>query len=279
MAAKYRKIDPRIWNDEGFRSLSTLEKLAAMHCLTCDQANRVGIFVYSLALAAEDLNTSTHSYAKAFGKACKILGWSYHESTRVAYLPKWWLYNKPENPKHLKGCLKDLHDVPANPFLEAFYHNAECLEGKLHDTFLEAMPIAIPKGMANQELELELELKQELKQESPIRSALQASPDDLAIASWMFDQLLEINPDHRPPKLEVWANDIRLLRERDSRTPEQIRWLFAWANNHDFWRANIQSPAKLRKQWDTLVVQAKTEDQKTSDPNGVGQAMQEYLNG
>lgn len=49
-----------------------------------------------------------------------------------------------------------------------------------------------------------------------------------------------------------WPDDVRLIRERDGRTHEEILDMFRWANNDGFWRANILSPAKLREKWPQL---------------------------
>lgn len=110
-------------------------------------------------------------------------------------------------------------------------------------------------------------------------SAWRHSREDMAIASWMFKKLQGINPGHKRPNLESWANDVRLIRERDARTPEQIRWLFEWANRDDFWQANIQSPLKLRKKWDQLVVKAKAEHAKQTDPRGNIAMVEEMIAG
>lgn len=77
---------------------------------------------------------------------------------------------------------------------------------------------------------------------------------DLVTAEWMYQQILTLNPTHKKPNIEKWADEIRLIRERDGRSDEEIRTLFAWANNDPFWRTNILSPATLRKQWDKLVI-------------------------
>lgn len=76
--------------------------------------------------------------------------------------------------------------------------------------------------------------------------------EDQAIAEWMFSLIRKLNPEHKQPNLDAWANDIRLMRERDHRTPENIRATFAWANQDGFWQANILSPGKLREQFDQL---------------------------
>lgn len=81
------------------------------------------------------------------------------------------------------------------------------------------------------------------------------SDEDLSLSNEIYLKLLNINPDHKKPNLDAWANDIRLMRERDTRTHDEIRQLFFWANNHQFWRSNILSPTKLRQQWDKLIIQ------------------------
>lgn len=74
----------------------------------------------------------------------------------------------------------------------------------------------------------------------------------------MFGLIQAMNPGHRKPNLDHWANDIRLMREQDHRTDEDIRLVFGWANADSFWRTNILSPGKLRDQFDMLNLKRKT---------------------
>lgn len=77
---------------------------------------------------------------------------------------------------------------------------------------------------------------------------------DRELAAWMLGKIRTLNPKHRDPPWHAWCTDIRLMRERDKRSHREIAELFAWANANDFWRANILSPATLRKQWDRLAI-------------------------
>ena len=77
---------------------------------------------------------------------------------------------------------------------------------------------------------------------------------DHATAAWMFGLIQAMNPGHKKPNLDQWANDVRLMREQDKRTDADIRATFTWANQDGFWRTNILSPAKLRKQFDQLTL-------------------------
>ena len=78
------------------------------------------------------------------------------------------------------------------------------------------------------------------------------SDNDLKAAEWIFHLIRKLNPSFKEPKFESWANDIRLMRERDNRTHKDICELFHWANQDRFWSVNILSPATLRAKWDQL---------------------------
>lgn len=78
--------------------------------------------------------------------------------------------------------------------------------------------------------------------------------EDHKAAHWIFDRVKSLGGSPKDPNWKTWANDIRLMREQDGRTHREICELFAWANRDDFWRVNILSPSKLRKQWEQLAV-------------------------
>ncbi|UOK49504.1 hypothetical protein KU891_28875 (plasmid) [Bacillus tropicus] len=89
------------------------------------------------------------------------------------------------------------------------------------------------------------------------------STSDLENAKLLFELMLLNNPSAKEPNFDKWANDFRLMREKDNRTDEQIKYLINWTQKDDFWSTNILSPAKLRKQFDALVVKIKKEKAKT----------------
>ena len=104
------------------------------------------------------------------------------------------------------------------------------------------------------------------------------SDDDLKAAEWIFHLIRKLNPSFKEPKFESWANDIRLMRERDNRTHKDICELFKWANQDKFWSVNILSPSKLRDKWDQLSMKrdaakkcqhAKKHSKKETAPIGV----------
>lgn len=114
MAARFRKIDPRIWTDEKFRQLKAEEQRIALYILTA-QSNRIGLFSFSAGKAREDLDMSPQTFRKGFQKVCQTLNWEWDADARVLYLPTWWRYNQPENGNNVIGNLKDLDDLPKTP--------------------------------------------------------------------------------------------------------------------------------------------------------------------
>ena len=163
MAAKYRKIDPRLWTDERFVELGPTEKLVAMYILTA-QSNRCGLFAISNAMGSEQTGIDPDSYAIAFRKVCDTHHWEYDQTRRVVFIPTWFKYNPPENPKHLTGCLRDLHDLPQTALLERFKANTHHLPESCLEVFRIAMGIAIPIAMQYQEQKQEQKQEQEQKQ-------------------------------------------------------------------------------------------------------------------
>ena len=83
----------------------------------------------------------------------------------------------------------------------------------------------------------------------------------LLLAELFKARIIENNPKAKPPStLTAWAKTIDLMIRIDKRTPAEIREIILWSQRHEFWASNILSAAKLRKQFDTLWMQKKRDD-------------------
>lgn len=100
---------------------------------------------------------------------------------------------------------------------------------------------------------------------------------DLQSAKYLFSLIQNNNPTHKEPNFDKWANDFRLIRERDKRTLVEIKNLIDWSQNDDFWRGNILSPSTLRKQWDKLTIKM-LGSQKTSNNTNTNQKLFDSVN-
>jgi hypothetical protein len=87
-------------------------------------------------------------------------------------------------------------------------------------------------------------------------------PCDLENAKLLFKLMRENNPEVKEPNLDSWANEFRLMRERDKRSDGAITYLINWSQNDEFWKTNILSPAKLRKQYVQLTGKIKAAKEK-----------------
>lgn len=90
------------------------------------------------------------------------------------------------------------------------------------------------------------------------RAPRQANDDDEKCARWLYGAILNTAPKFKEPNFKAWANEVRLMRERDGRTHREMCELLQWAHTVAFWRGNILSPTKLREHWDRLTIQRDT---------------------
>ncbi|MGX5430536.1 phage replisome organizer N-terminal domain-containing protein [Bacillus cereus] len=74
-------------------------------------------------------------------------------------------------------------------------------------------------------------------------------------AKYLFEKIKGNNPKQKEPNFNNWANDFRLMRERDNREPQEIKDVIDWCQADSFWQGNILSPKKLREKFDQLTIQ------------------------
>lgn len=79
---------------------------------------------------------------------------------------------------------------------------------------------------------------------------------DKELTELLFSLVKENYPFVKRTPSETDYAEMNRLRRLDERTPEQIRGIIIWSQKDDFWKQNIQSVGKLRKQFDSLLVKA-----------------------
>jgi hypothetical protein len=72
----------------------------------------------------------------------------------------------------------------------------------------------------------------------------------------LLADLIAANGSKRPAVTDKWLSDMERLHRIDERSWEQITKAIEWCQADDFWRGNIMSPGKLRKQYDQLRLAA-----------------------
>jgi hypothetical protein len=139
MAARFRKVDPRIWVDERFRLLSLEGKLLAFWMLTTSRLNRCGIILWSPGLASEETGIPRSRIDTVCHTVCDTLFWKFDPASNTLFLARWWRYNKPDNAKALQGFLADLHDLPACSLGSSLVLAAQDLTDDMREQYLAAV--------------------------------------------------------------------------------------------------------------------------------------------
>jgi hypothetical protein len=121
----------------------------------------------------------------------------------------------------------------------------------------------VPKG------HFVLNLKEDLKN-NKIRDKIRVAPpqEALELAQLLSDKIFENIPERTPPtqpQLLGWAYEAERIYRIDGHPWDKIRELLLWSQRDDFWRANILSMSKFRKQWNQLMAKANGTDQTKAD--------------
>ena len=162
---KYRKVDPRIWNDEKFMDLSDDGKLAFLFVMTHPHMTQLGAMRASIPGLAAELEWSSPKLSKALSKAFAKGMIKGDAKASFLWLPNFLKYNRPESPNVVKSW-QSCFDLLPECSLKALLHQyvKDFLEG-FEEGFRKAFGEGWRKTMPNQE-HLPLPL-QEYKQELP----------------------------------------------------------------------------------------------------------------
>jgi hypothetical protein len=166
----------------------------------------------------------------------------------------------PENPSKPSGLIRN----PENPS-EADSVSKSKNDSKSDSEVTKDIDPLLTKETVNQNLDL-------LEPEAVSKVKVNYATEDINFAHWFYERLLLINPKQKKPTkaiFEKWANTIRLIRAGDGKSHQEMSDLFMWVNNSEFWKGNIQSPMKFRKQWDMLTDQM-NKDAGKHDINAIG---------
>lgn len=169
--ARYRKIDPRIWNDEKFASLSHEGQRAFLFILTHQSMTSLGAFRATKEGIEAELGIDPKGLAKPFQELLSKGLIKYDESCFLVFAPNFLKYNQPENPNVVKGWAGCLDLLPECPLLAEVLQRAKsCASansktfkafsealGRVTETLSERYAKQLSKGLAIQEQEQEQE--------------------------------------------------------------------------------------------------------------------------
>ena len=218
---RYRKIDPRIWNDAKFSSLSHEDQRAFLFILTHPNMTSIGALRSSVDGLGAELGREPEEFRKGFQELLAKGLVKVDQKACLIWAPNFLKYNLPENPNVVKGWLSALDFVPECPLLlEIFEKARRCADSMFDKPGKGSKPYDNPlksvcerlskefaegarKSLAIQEQEQEQDKKEKVEKETAKpkakREPLVPFPDTLP-AEWR-QAALEIRHDVTPERV------------------------------------------------------------------------------
>lgn len=110
----------------------------------------------------------------------------------------------------------------------------------------------------------EEEPRNEKEKETHSASA-ELSQQPLRLSNLLFQKIQESDPKAKKPDMNRWATEISRLNRLDGRSWEEIESLINFSQDHEFWKGNILSAAKLRKHATKLTIQLKNSKERPKE--------------
>ena len=113
------------------------------------------------------------------------------------------------------------------------------------------------QDVTNCHTEIEIELDKDIN-----NSLSEKNSDDensyesvtMKLAKYLYNKIINNNPKFKEPNFNTWEKGMDSIIRIDKREISDIEKVIDWCQCDDFWKSNILSPAKLRKQFDGLYM-------------------------
>ncbi|MCA8996745.1 MAG: hypothetical protein KDA80_07165 [Planctomycetaceae bacterium] len=178
--ARYRKVDPRIWNDAKFSSLGDRAKFVFLMILTHPHLTSLGAMRATIPGLAAELGWSVEAFGEAFREVTEKGLVEHDEKASFVGLPKYLKYNGPESPNVVKSWENAVDLIPECELKHQLFQRVKAfVEGKSKG-FGEALPEAFRKSSGN----LKQEQKQKTKPDLANEKDKDESPVLIDLSSW-----------------------------------------------------------------------------------------------
>jgi Sec-independent protein translocase protein TatA len=262
--SRYRKIDPRIWNDARFRLLSDNGKLAVFLLLTHPNMTALGAMRATLPGLAAELGWSTEAFRQAFAEASAQCIVEHDEEACFIGLPKFLRYNQPESPNVVKAWAAAVDLLPECDLKSVVLQRAQGFAEGMSEAFSKAFREAFPKAMRNQEQEQEQELNKSKspKGDSSTTNVVVASSKQKDLVQCPHEDIIALYHEALPElrRVSKWTPQRQKTlraRWREDKTHQSLDWwrsLFGYVRQSDFLMGRIpgrngQSPFEADLEW------------------------------
>jgi hypothetical protein len=150
--SRFRKIDPRIWNDKKFMAMTANGQLACIFLMTHPHMTSVGGLRATIpGVASEHPKIPEKAFKEAFEKGIA----KEDQKAPLIWFPNFLKYNPPENPNVVKAWAKSMDDLPECGTKDLIYLRVKDFLKGFSEGFKEAWPQPLPKQEQEQEQEQE----------------------------------------------------------------------------------------------------------------------------
>lgn len=91
--------------------------------------------------------------------------------------------------------------------------------------------------------------------------------DEVRLSELLLNKILERSPTYKKPNIQTWCKDIDKMIRIDKRDVSDIEKIIVWCQDDDFWKNNILSTSKLRKQYDQLALKMSNKPKTLEEKN------------
>jgi hypothetical protein len=177
--ARYRKVDPRIWNDAKFSAVSDDAKLLFLYVMTHPHSTALGAFRATIPGLSAELNWPVARGREAFGQLTAARMIEHDEQAGFIGLPNFLKYNRPESPNVVRSWSEGFHLIPECGLKDRLAARMKAFAEGLGEGFRKAFGEAFPEGggecatptcdhpSPNQEQEQEQEQEQDKEPPTP----------------------------------------------------------------------------------------------------------------
>jgi len=276
--AKYRKIDPRIWNDQKFRELSDSGKLTFFFLLTHPHMTSLGAMRATVPGLASELGWKEKAFAEAFQEASSKGMVKHDPKACFVWLPNFLKYNRPESPNVIKSWTASLDYLPECELKNELILQVKSFAGSLPKAFTKALPEGFRKTMPNQEQEQEQEQEQYIPPLPPAKK----SESEIDYPSWLdmvlwgefkkhrkeikvplsilaekknlteLEKLIKLDNDYREVINQTIANGWKGFFEVKNKNPKQITGDHRTNHNIQACMSFLEKESELERQKEIL---------------------------
>ena len=104
-------------------------------------------------------------------------------------------------------------------------------------------------GQMSDERPPEIEIEKEIEKDNKFNE----DSAEFKLSLYLYE-LVNKNFTMKKPNLQTWASHIDKIIRIDGRTAEEVKRVIEWSQQDSFWKQNIRSTSKLRKQYAQLCM-------------------------